>query len=158
SRPGLYYNGHYLLLDEGRPAVGSIDRLPAAIFAAFVTLFMACNMSDPVKEVRDKFSARRADLERLRSMAEEDHLVELHLTEKYRMNPADIRPNRVEDYRSTLKKLNGLWIARVNEDLIWIPTTQRGWPAPFAVCGYLFAPKGAAGIGTMDHVYLNPLE
>jgi|ERR1700687_923778 len=122
-------------------------QLGAACFSVLFASLIGCNRSDQVGELREKFSVRRTDLELLRAMAEEDHLMQLELEPDRRINPTTITPNRAAEYRSILERLGGLWIVRWNEHLISIPMIKRGWPVPFSVCGYLFVPKGTTGVG-----------
>src|SRR5215469_7462254 len=110
------------------------------------TLLIGCNSSGEMQEVRDKFPMRRTDLEKLRTMAEKDNLVYLHVEEERRINPATISPNRIAEYRSTLKRFGGRLITRnPEENWSWIAIAEFGWPVTVSVCGYLFVPNGAIG-------------
>ncbi len=145
--------------NEGCLALRPVVQLGAACLTVLCTSLTGCNKSDPEREVREKFSMRRTDLERIRTMAEEDHLNELRLEEDSRISPAMLSSNRIAEYRSILKRLGGFWIVRLRKDLISIPVIRRGWPVTISVCGYMFVPKDKVGVGeNMRGFTVSPLD
>lgn len=130
----------------------------SACIIALLVVSIGCSKSDPMDDVRQKFRLRQDDLNRLRAMAEEDHLVELFLDHE-RIAPPTISVKRTEEYRTILKRLGVLGVGRERGDLIFIPAVRYGWLIPNITCGYVSIPKGVdAAREKLSGVRLIPLD